>query len=509
MFTRRRGINSARHARTPTSMCEPALEQILNCLTDEAVRLDRVHFQNQDKSYFNTPYKIENAGAAALAAVGLAASRGEEDFVNVDVRTASAALKQDRYLMTDGEPVTCWDELSGVYRCGDGRYVQAHCNFEHHRDGFVSYLGCKAARSEVSAAMLLQLDSFVLEEDLTKLGLCAAVVRTPEEWLQHPHSSFVKDLPLVSIERIDPDTGTITRVNDCSLGCDSYVDPTRLHVLDFSRIIAGPIAARTFADLGGKVTRVQASHLPFVTGAVMATGHGKRNVSWDLREEDKVTALRRELASGKVDVVVDAYRPGSLQTKGFGGAENVASLASQRGRGVVLLELSAYGTTDMPAKAPWAGKRGFDSLVQSATGMVYEHTQKASPQSSPPVHLPCQSLDYVTGYLGAAGALVALRRRAPDPRASFRVRVALSRTAEWIKQLGRKSAADLEAISRRSDCDLHSSSVQDLIVRSQTSDFGELSHLCVPFTMNQTKVSLGQGPSMLPGKEKTLWTSEE
>ncbi|GLU35510.1 hypothetical protein Busp01_53520 [Trinickia caryophylli] len=80
--------------------------------------------------------------------------------------------------------------------------------------------------------------------------------------------------------------------------------------------------------------------------------------------------------------------------------------------------MCAYGQ-----EGPWRGRRGFDSLVQSASGIAWTEMQAAG--SASPKHLPCQALDHATGYLAAFGAMVALMRRAKEG-GSWHVRVSLA-----------------------------------------------------------------------------------
>src|SRR5690606_33643561 len=122
------------------------------------------------------------------------------------------------------------------------------------------------------------------------------------------------------------------------------------------------------------------------------------------------------------DVVVQAYRPGSLAARGF----SANDLAEMR-PGIVIVELSAYGHT-----GPWAGRRGFDSLVQMASGIVA--TETAEDGVAPTRSLPAQALDHGTGYLAAFGALAGLCRRHREG-GSWRVQVSLGRTAKWLEDL--------------------------------------------------------------------------
>jgi crotonobetainyl-CoA:carnitine CoA-transferase CaiB-like acyl-CoA transferase len=101
----------------------------------------------------------------------------------------------------------------------------------------------------------------------------------------------------------------------------------------------------------------------------------------------------------------------------------------RRRPGLVAVDLSAYGPI-----GPWADRRGFDSLVQTATGVTRTGQQVFGTDG--PHALPCQALDHATGYLLAFGVVEALRRRAVDG-GSWVVRASLARTRHWLEQVGR------------------------------------------------------------------------
>ena len=100
----------------------------------------------------------------------------------------------------------------------------------------------------------------------------------------------------------------------------------------------------------------------------------------------------------------------------------------------MLAELSAYGDS-----GPWAGRRGFDSLVQMVSGIAHEGMVRAG--ADRPVPLPAQALDHASGWLLAAGVLTAAAQRREDGLGR-RVRVVLARTGQWIDGLGRQEPAD-------------------------------------------------------------------
>jgi len=95
----------------------------------------------------------------------------------------------------------------------------------------------------------------------------------------------------------------------------------------------------------------------------------------------------------------------------------------------VVVTLTAYGHA-----GPWAGRRGFDSLVQNACGLNVAEAEAAGVPA--PKELPAQALDHASGYLMAFGAQMALMRKLREG-GSWHVRVSLAQTAHWLAGLGR------------------------------------------------------------------------
>jgi hypothetical protein len=91
----------------------------------------------------------------------------------------------------------------------------------------------------------------------------------------------------------------------------------------------------------------------------------------------------------------------------------------------VCVSLSAWG-----GSGPWRARRGFDSIVQSVSGMAHTSAEAGKPR-----YLPVSAIDYVSGYLMALGAIVALTRRTREG-GSWLVRVALARVGKWIVDRG-------------------------------------------------------------------------
>ena len=131
----------------------------------------------------------------------------------------------------------------------------------------------------------------------------------------------------------------------------------------------------------------------------------------------------RELLA-QADIISQGYRPGALANLGFS-PEDAARISP----GIVYVSLSAYGHG-----GPWAGRRGFDSLVQTATGFNHAEGQAAGIEG--PKELPAQMLDHATGYLMAFGAMMAKARQSREG-GSWHVRVSLAQTGNWLWGFGR------------------------------------------------------------------------
>jgi len=280
------------------------------------------------------------------------------------------------------------------------------------------------------------------------------MVRTRDEWRAHAQAQAVAGLPLLEIVRLGDAPPEPPGAGPRPL--------SGVRALDLTRVIAGPVCGRTLAEHGADVLAITAAHLPSMDAHVMDNGRGKLSAHLDLRREDDLGRLRTLI--GDADVFVQSYRPGALAARGLA-PEEVARLRP----GIVYVTLSAYGHA-----GPWRGRRGFDSLVQCASGIAHEGGVAAGVDG--PRHLPAQALDHATGYLAAFGAMVALSRRAQEG-GSWLVRVSLAQTARWLDGLGR---ADGQVVP-----DPTVEDVRDLLEERDTA-FGRLSWVAPATRLSET-----------------------
>ncbi|HUC17236.1 MAG TPA: CoA transferase [Acetobacteraceae bacterium] len=353
-------------------------------------------------------------GAEALASSSMLARRGgPAPKVLVALRDAAIEFRSERYLRVNGAPPPdLWDAIAGLYRTKDG-WVRLHTNFPHHREGVLRLLGCAHEREAVARA-LARWEAERFDREATEAGLTVARLRSFDAWDASEEGAALISQPTVSITRFgDAPAVPLSPATRPLAG---------LRVLDLTRVIAGPVAGRALASYGAEVLAISASHLPQMAPLVIDTGRGKLSSFLDLREEKARETLRELVRSA--DVFLQSYRPGALDHHGFG-AEEVARLRP----GLVHATLSAYGFA-----GPWAARRGFDSLVQTASG--FNDAEAKAAGEATPRPLPAQALDHASGHLLAFGIIAALLRRAAEG-GSFRVRVSLARTGLWLRSLGR------------------------------------------------------------------------
>ncbi|MGA4541803.1 CoA transferase [Uniformispora flossi] len=357
------------------------------------------------------------AAAAGLAGAELATARAGSPSalaaVTVDSEAAAIAFTSERHLRLDGNPLGGMDPLSKFFACADG-VVRLHANYPHHRAALFAALGIEeepADPEEAVAERLVMLPVADVEERVREHGGLAFAVRTLDAWRAHPHGAGLAGLPPVAMRRTGAETPR--RLGPTPSG-GPLLPAAGVRVLDFTRVIAGPVGTRTLALLGADVLRVDPPDLPELPAQHLDTGLGKRSALLDLRSADGLARLDELLADA--DVVVSGYRPGALTRFGL---DPDALLA--RHPGLVVVTLSAWGP------GPWSAYRGFDSLVQAPTGIAAIEADG----DLRPAALPAQALDHGTGYLLAAGVLRALTERQHDGRGT-RIDLALARTAAWL-----------------------------------------------------------------------------
>jgi len=380
-----------------------------------------------------TPFRIGEASTATLAAVGLAVSdlwelrTGRRQEIAIDTRQATASLRSGNYLKLDGVPVSnARNVVMGSYPAKNGRWSYVHSNFPNHRAAALKVLGVPEDREAVRKAVA-QWDALELEEAIIAAKGAGGMVRTIEEWKKHPQGIAVASLPLMEIIKIGDSPPEKLPDGDRPL--------SGIRVLDLTRVIAGPTCARTLAEHGADVLKISAAHLPSLGRQEYDTGHGKLSAYLDLREAKDTETLRGLVRDA--DVFSQGYRPGTIANRGF----SPEALAHTR-PGIVVVSLSAFGHV-----GPWASRRGFDTVIQSVSGITSRQGELFPGKSPGPQFYPVSAIDFLTGYLMAFGAMVALARRTREG-GSWLVRISLAQVGRWLIERGQVPEAELKDVPK-------------------------------------------------------------
>ena len=480
-MVQRKGIFLIQMTSRSRTDSEKALHDIWAVAQLDSEALEWINMKGEEPALPST-YKTGVCAQSSIAAAGLAAAElwrhrtGEIQTVTVNMKEAAMAFRSERYAELDGSPVRKEpDSIHGFYRCGDGGWIQIHSNYPNHRDGVVKALGCEASREGV-AGKLTNLKASTAEDLLTGFALPAGMMRTPEEWSRHPQSLALSELPLLEIEKIG-DGPPIEFTSDPQRPMEG------VRVLEMTKVIAGPVIGRTLAEYGAEILWINGPHLDVIENLVLDMSRGKYPAELDLRYQNGRSKLR-ELAS-EADVFIQGYRPGSLASKGFS-PEDLSEIRP----GIICVELSAFSHL-----GPWAHRRGFDSIVQTVSGIGYEGGKTAGLEGM--VHLPCQALDHATGYLGAFGAMIALMRRAEEG-GSWRIRVSLAQTGRWLTSLGKVNNMDAREISPEEI---------EAFLQSEDSPYGNISYTRPAAVLSRTASFWEPVPSPF-GTYEAKWQKE-
>jgi len=358
--------------------------------------------------------------------------------------------------------------ITQPWRTKDGRWYLPHFNLPHLHDRVIGVLKCESNADAVSKA-IAKWDSHDLEEAVAAARACGSIIRSNKEWLEHPHGKMLSGKPLVEIIKIgDSDPIPFPKGGRPLSG---------IRVLDLTRILAGPIAARTLAENGADVLMIAAEHLPQVPEHVMDTSHGKRSCFLNLNNAVDVATIKKLVRNA--DVFSQGYRPGIMDKHGL----TPEQLARER-PGIIYLTISCYGLD-----GPLTNRGGWEQIAQCTTGICLDNGDER------PKLLPASACDYTTGYNGAYGVLLALARRAREG-GSYHVRVSLCRSGMYIYKQGHVSYPKPDMGITKADL--------DAIVVETKGGHGTLRHLGPVLKMSETKPYWDK-PSPVLGSSRAEW----
>ncbi|MEU1802714.1 CoA transferase [Streptomyces sp. NPDC019937] len=384
-----------------------------------------------------TPFPIADLAAASFAVSGLSvasllnAAGLDAPPVAVD-RLESVAwfdvpMAPTRYI-DEPDRHGIHSRWMAEYLTADDRWIRVQASFPSLRRRMCEALDVAEDPGEVARAFRAQ-TAEALEHQLVDAGAVAAIGRSLAQWRESDQGRAVAAEPIADVR---------TTTSRSARWSPHPLRPLLgVRVLDMTRVVAAPMATRFLAALGAEVLRLDPPDGDEVT--MMKANDiviGKRWAVLDAKTPEGRARYRELLASA--DVFVHGYRPDAIDALGFD-----VDARAEISPGLVEVTLDAYGWT-----GPLSHRRGFDTILQFATGLAHEHARWANEDpgrrlplnslghrvdGSRPRILPVEILDFSTGYQLAAAAINGLRRQLMTGKGSLTT-FSLARTSTLLAQ---------------------------------------------------------------------------
>lgn len=339
--------------------------------------------------------------------------------VHVDQENAVLEFKSVNLHTLNGRPPSVESHPIGEYHKTADGWVLIHDSFQHHIQAALDIL-CLPwdATLEEIDRKILQWKSADLEAAGMRRGAVIAALRDYNTWDAMPQGKVVYEYPILIRKIADGPPVLLKHLPKGQKKCLRGI-----RAVDMTHVIAGPLAGRTLAAHGADVLWITSPNMERLPAADLDCSRGKRAAQLDLnREKDRVTL---DSILKESHVWINGYRPGGMESKGF----SVEAVSARSTRGIICASMSAWGS-----QGPWSLQRGFDSIIQTASGgFVSEAEHFGAGESTR--YLPTQILDYAAGFLLASGITAALYRQAKEG-GSYAVEVSLAGTMDYVRSLG-------------------------------------------------------------------------
>lgn len=424
-------------------------------------------------------HRLAAATSAALAAQGAGISTiwkmrtGRAQSVSVHAEDAIYALNTIRYLKQNGFPIGTsllpMEPVNGNFATKDGRTVALLGPRLRIRNDLLTVLGCPNDKGSVEEAVR-KWNAQDLEDACWAARVVGVKYRTKEEWRAHPQAQELMKVPVIEIEKIGDSAPEPFSAN-------AHRPLSDVRVLDVCHVLAGPGIARTMAEQGADAIRIATPAEPDIVTSTIDTGFGKRATYLDLNSEAGAGRLKEMVKDA--DVFVQSYSPGSIAKRGFS-PEDLAKIRP----GIIYVSVNAWGHT-----GPWSHNRGFDPESQAVIGIAADEGSLQDPKRLPTLLLN----DFLSAFLGTAGVLAAMVRRAREG-GSYHVKLSLARTGMWVQDLGLIDPADLGSVP----------TPRGPRILSMPSAYGELEYV-KPATRFSETLSYWDKPPVPPGASLAQW----
>lgn len=449
-------------AKVDTQTSQKALDMILAAIgMRESDHKGAVTIEGKDP-ILASRHRFGELMAAAQAALGMALSEiwehrgGKPQSVTTNVRNAVHQHHGIAFMRQNGRQLPFTDYGSGIgvdspmsgefYPTRDGRFVKIELFYPRLRDAMFKVLKCAPTQRAVEAA-IMQWDGEALERAIREEAGAIGMVRTAEEWLEHPVGRRLAAKPVIEVEKIgDSDPIPLPK------GLTRPLDGIR--VLDCTHVIGGPVTARTLAEFGADVLHLSKPNYPDHLNWRLETDIGKRAAYCDFDDASDMQKFFGLLQDA--DVFTCSYL--NLDQRGI----SPKRLATSK-PGIIAHELRCFDF-----EGEWANFRGFDMLAVAVSGYV----DAEGAVDAPIMPLQVIFADYLAAYCGAAGVAAALLRRATEG-GSYQVRVSLTRMCMWAQEVGLLDGSALDGALNFADLIAET----NLPVNKISGPFGEITYL--------------------------------
>jgi len=389
-------------------------------------------------------------------------------------------------------PVGLGNPFSFVpFRTRDGRFMNITAAYPHLNDRALKLLNATPTREAIAAAVATW-DGLALEQAMFESGTVGIMHRSTAEWAEHPEGKHLAGTDLIEIRKVadgDPVPWT--------------PDPTQplsgIKALALTHVIAGSTAARTLSEYGAEVLHIMREQ-SFEHEAIWTDVNiGMRSANLDLNRPDQNASLAALVPDA--DVFIDGFSGRGVERLGFG----IDEIAEDH-PGIVYLTLRGYSWD-----GPWNMIRTFDMEALATTGFTVTEGGGGFPdfgdtfpdpegKGPPPAFPPTLVMnDYIAGYLGGAGIIAALRRRA-DEGGSYHVHVNLAGAAMWYASLGTFSSIDFEP------------GEDNLMIEPEAiafaSPYGEVRRLAPMAKLSKTPGQWQEPLLTVRGSDRPVWKSQ-
>lgn len=354
----------------------------------------------------------------------------------------------------------------------DGRFMNLTGAYPHLSDRILNTLKCPPNLEAIQQAVR-QWNGEELETALAQARAAAAMHRTVEEWAKHPEGMHLAAQPLVEIIKLGDSEPVAFSPNPGQ-------PLSGVNVVSCTHVIAGTTASRTLAEYGAHVLHVARDQAFEHEALVMDVNVGMRSTFVDLR--DPVQNQRLAALLPQTDVFAESFRGGAMDGLGFSPQE-----VAKRRPGIVYLSVRCYSHD-----GPWRDRAGFDMEGLTVSGFTMAEGE-GTPRFPPTLVMN----DYIAGYLGAAGVLAALRRRAKDG-GSYHVRVSLTRAGMWYKSLG-------QFADTRFDATLPEHRIGKPRTITRKTPYGEIDRLAPQVELSRTPGRWRDPLVAVRGSDRPVW----